>query len=206
MVLCTVSIVEGVPPWLKGTGQGWLTAEYSMLPGSTVPRRPRERNKVDGRTAEIQRFLGRCLRAVLNLQALGENTVWIDCDVLEADGGTRTLGLTGAFVALVDALKGWQPHLLKSGQLLKDSVAAVSAGIVQGQLLLDLSYAEDSQAEVDLNVALTGSGRFVEIQGTGENNTFTRKELEDLLRLARVGVEQLTQLQRKALGRDWPFG
>ncbi len=204
-VLCTVSAVEGVPPWLQGSGQGWLTAEYGMLPGSTTPRRSRDRGRVDGRTVEIQRLIGRSLRAIVRLDRLGETTLWVDCDVLEADGGTRTLSITGAFIALVDALKQILPRGTRPADLLTDSVAAVSVGLVNGECLLDLNYEEDAQAAVDFNLVLTGTGRFVELQGTGETAPFHQKELNEMLRLARRGIEQLTAVQRKALGKDWPF-
>ncbi len=205
-VLCTVSPVDGVPPWLQGTGQGWLTAEYGMLPGSTHPRRSRDRGRVDGRTVEIQRLIGRSLRSVTRLDRLGELTLWVDCDVLEADGGTRTLSITGAFIALVDALKHILPRGTRPADVLIDSVAAVSVGIVNGTCLLDLNYQEDSQATVDFNLVLTGTGRFVELQGTGETAPFYQKDLTEILRLARQGIEQLTAVQRAALGKDWPFG
>jgi ribonuclease PH len=205
-VLCTVSVEESVPPWMRGQGKGWLTAEYSMLPGASQPRKPRERaGKVDGRTAEIQRLIGRSLRAVVDLNRLGENTLWIDCDVLEADGGTRTASITGTFVALVDALANWRPETLKAPSVLRDSVAAVSVGVVDGAGRLDLGYEEDVAAEVDFNLVMTGSGEFIEVQGTGEGATFNRKQLDEMLRLGRIGIERLTALQRKALGATWPF-
>ncbi len=205
-VLCTVSVEESVPPWLRGKGKGWLTAEYSMLPGASQPRKPRERaGKVDGRTAEIQRLIGRSLRAVVDLERFGENTLWIDCDVLEADGGTRTTSITGSLVALVDALATWRPELLKAPSVLRDSVAAVSVGVVEGAGRLDLAYEEDVAAEVDFNLVMTGSGQFIEVQGTGEGATFNRKQLDDMLRLGRLGIERLTALQKKALGATWPF-
>jgi ribonuclease PH len=204
-VLCTVSVEESVPRWLVGQSKGWLTAEYSMLPGASQPRKPRERSgKLDGRTAEIQRLIGRSLRAVVDLDRLGENTLWVDCDVLEADGGTRTASITGAFVALVDALQSWRPDMLKSpSSVLRDSVAAVSVGVVGGTHRLDLDYQEDVAAEVDLNLVMTGSGQFIEVQGTGEGTTFTRRQLDDMLRLGRLGIEKLTELQGRALGTLW---
>ena len=205
-VLCTVSVVEGVPGWLQASGRGWLTAEYGMLPGSTAPRRSRDRGRVDGRTVEIQRLIGRSLRAVVRLEQLGEYTLWVDCDVLEADGGTRTVSITGAFVALVDALKRFLPAGTHPVDVLRDSVAAVSVGLVDGTCLLDLDYEEDSQAAVDFNVVLTGTGKFVELQGTGESTPFQQKELQEMVRLARRGIAQLTDAQRKALAKDWPFG
>jgi ribonuclease PH len=205
-VLCTVSVEESVPRWMEGQGKGWLTAEYSMLPGASQPRKPRERSgKVDGRTAEIQRLIGRSLRAVVDLGRLGENTLWIDCDVIEADGGTRTASITGAFVALVDAIHSWRPQLLAQSPVLLDSVAAVSVGAVDGSNRLDLDYREDVAAEVDMNLVMTGSGQFIEVQGTGEGATFTRKQLDDMLRLGRLGIEQLTQLQKQSLGSHWPW-
>ncbi len=205
-VLCTASIDSQVPPWLVGKGQGWVTAEYGMLPGSTRPRKRRDVGKVDGRTTEIQRLIGRSLRAVVNLEALGERTITLDCDVLEADGGTRTASITGAMVALVDALRA-TPDLAGSiGTILRDSVAAVSVGIVDGRPVLDLDYIEDVDASVDMNVVLTGRGQFVEVQGSGEEATFSQEELDALVRLARVGIDQLRERQRDALGADWPFG
>ncbi len=206
-VLCTASIDEGVPPWMAGKGKGWVTAEYSMLPGSTSPRKRRDRGgKIDGRTTEIQRLIGRSLRAVVDLEALGEQMITLDCDVLEADGGTRTASITGAFVALVDALRAIKTSGTKKSKLpLTDSVAAVSVGIVDGRAVLDLDYREDVAAAVDMNVVMTGGGRFVELQGTGEEATFSEKELAELLRLAKNGIKQLTALQQKALGASWPF-
>jgi ribonuclease PH len=202
-VLCTASIESQVPPWLQGAGKGWVTAEYSMLPGSTQPRKPRERaGKIDGRTTEIQRLIGRSLRAIIDLQALGERMITVDCDVLQADGGTRTASITGAYLALFDAVHS----LRESGQLpqpdlwpLKDSVAAVSVGLVDDQALLDLDYIEDLRARVDMNVVMTGSGRFVELQGTGEESTFSDADLEQLIALARQGIRELTHFQKKHL-------
>ncbi len=207
MILCTASVEDTVPPWLEGQGRGWITAEYNMLPGSTSPRKRRERSgKVDGRTTEIQRLIGRSLRAVADLEALGERLITVDCDVLEADGGTRTLSITAGFIALVDALHHLRKELPDPNRFpLKDSVAAVSVGLVGSQALLDLDYEEDYQAQVDMNVVMTGSGRFVEVQGTGEEATFTREELDQLLKVAQRGIGQLTQLQQQALGRRWPF-
>lgn len=206
-VLCTASVAAEVPPWMKNEPGGWVTAEYAMLPGSTSPRKQRDRGgRVDGRTAEIQRLVGRSLRAVVDLAALGPRTVTIDCDVLEADGGTRTLSVTGGFIALVDALRSVQAQLPDPARLpLRDSVAAVSVGIVEGRPVLDLDYVEDVAAAVDMNVVLTGGGRFVEVQGTGEEATFTDKELAAMLKLARGGLAQLAALQQAALGKQWPF-
>ena len=204
-VLCTASVEAAVPAWLEGRGRGWVTAEYAMLPGSTRPRKPRERGgKQDGRTSEIQRLVGRSLRAVVDLAALGERTIAIDCDVLEADGGTRTASVTGAFIALADALRFVQAELPDPSRLpLSTSVAAVSVGIVAGRALLDLDYSEDSQAAVDMNVVMAG-GQFVEVQGTGERTTFSEEELAAMVRLARCGIEELTAVQRMALGPAWP--
>jgi ribonuclease PH len=200
-------VANEVPPWLKGKGQGWITAEYNMLPHSTSPRKQRERGgKVDGRTTEIQRLIGRSLRAVVNLDYLGERTLTVDCDVLEADGGTRTASITGAFVAMVDALHAIRKELPDPAKYpLTDSVAAISVGIVGGKAYLDLDYALDVAAEVDMNLVLTGSGRFVEIQGTGEEATFGDDDLATLLKLGKQGVKELTALQQKALGKTWPF-
>ncbi len=203
-VLCTASISGQVPPWMAGRGRGWITAEYGMLPCSTSPRKDRDRGgKIDGRTTEIQRLLGRSVRAVADLAALGERTITLDCDVLEADGGTRTLSITGAMIALVDALQAVLPEGAKLP--LRDSVAAVSVGIVDGVPALDLDYAEDSTAAVDMNVVMTGGGRFVEVQGTGEEATFTERELSAMLALARTGIGRLIAAQREALGEAWPF-
>ena len=203
-VLCTASIDGKVPPWMAGRGRGWVTAEYSMLPGSTSPRKTRERGaKTDGRTTEIQRLIGRSLRAVVDLDALGERLITVDCDVLEADGGTRTASITAAQIALVDAIHSIHKHL--PANPLRDSLAAVSVGIVDGRAVLDLDYEEDFAATVDMNVVMTGSGRFIEIQGTGEESTFGDDDLAALLKLARSGIRDLTAIQRKALGRRWPF-
>ena len=210
-VLCTCCVEPAVPPFLVGRGQGWLTAEYGMLPGSTAGRKPRDRGgKVDGRGVEIQRLIGRSLRAVVNLAKLGERTLWIDCDVLEADGGTRTAAINGAFVALADALvaarkSGQQPSLPPPAEIVRDSVAAVSVGVVDGAELLDLDYREDRDAEVDLNLVMTGSGQYVEVQGTGEEATFSQTQLDRLLKLGRLGVEAVTKQQRQALGANWPL-
>lgn len=204
-VLCTASVEESVPPWMVGQGRGWITAEYNMLPSSTNPRKRRERMKVEGRTTEIQRLIGRSLRAVADLEALGERSITVDCEVLEADGGTRTASITGAFIALVDALATIEALPDPARYPLRDGVAAISVGIVEGRAALDLDYAEDFAAAVDMNVVMTGSGKFVEIQGTGEEATFNDEELAELLKLARAGVGQLTELQRQALGDAWPF-
>src|SRR4051812_1863448 len=189
-VLCTASVDMIVPPWMKDQGRGWLTAEYSMLPGSTSPRKGRDRGgKVDGRTTEIQRLIGRSLRVVVNFEALGQRTITLDCDVLEADGGTRTASITGAFIALIDALATLKIPFAKSP--LRNSVAAVSVGIVDGRPVLDLDYVEDAAATVDMNVVMTGDGRFVEVQGTGEEATFSEAELNSLVKLARTGTTAL---------------
>jgi ribonuclease PH len=206
-VLCTASIEDSVPPWLMGQDKGWITAEYNMLPGSTHPRKRRDRGgKIDGRTTEIQRLIGRSLRAVADLEALGPRSITVDCDVLEADGGTRTAAVNGGFIALVDAIASLRKALpFPDRYPLRDSVAAVSVGIVDGTVVLDLDYAQDSAADVDMNVVMTGQGRFVEIQGTGEEATFSDDELHALLRVARGGIAQLSALQRTTLGRKWPF-
>lgn len=204
-VLCTASVDESVPPWMKGKGRGWVTAEYSMLPGSTCPRKARERGtKVDGRTTEIQRLIGRSLRAVVDMEALGERTITVDCDVLEADGGTRTAAITGAFVALADAIRSIETLPDPQKSPLTGSVAAVSVGIVAGRAVLDLDYVEDVEAAVDMNVVMTGSGKFIEIQGTGEEATFDDDDLAALLKLARGGIVRLTELQKETLGPQWP--
>jgi ribonuclease PH len=205
-VLCTASVEPKVPDWLKGKGKGWITAEYNMLPHSTSPRKARERQKIDGRTTEIQRLIGRSLRSVADLVALGERSILVDCDVIEADGGTRTASITGAFVALVDCLRSIQKELPDPARFpLRDSVAAVSVGIVAGKPALDLDYKQDVDADVDMNIVMTGSGRFVEIQGTGEEATFDDDDLAALLKLAKGGIRELRELQRKSLGKAWPF-
>jgi ribonuclease PH len=206
-VLCTASIEDSVPPWKlkQEPPSGWVTAEYNMLPGSTSPRKRRDRNHVDGRTTEIQRLIGRSLRAVVDFEALGARTVTVDCDVLEADGGTRTLSITGGYIALVDAVASISDPTCNSRHVLTGSVAAVSAGIVDGEVLLDLDYREDSRAEVDLNVVLTGTGQFVEVQGTAEHGTFDDTQLSRMLGLARIGLERLRALQREMLGQKWPL-
>ncbi len=204
-VLCTASVENQVPSWMAGKGTGWVTAEYGMLPGSTQPRKRRELGKVDGRTMEIQRLIGRSLRSIIDLTAIGERTISIDCDVLEADGGTRTASITGAFIALVDALRTLPNSVGQGKPALRDSVAAVSVGIVDGRSVLDLDYVEDVDASVDMNVVMTGKGQFVEVQGTGEEATFSEQELSAMLRLARRGIGELRDQQRKALGRHWPF-
>ncbi|MFG2295332.1 ribonuclease PH [Streptomyces sp. NPDC048603] len=203
-VFCTASFTEGVPRWRKGSGEGWVTSEYSMLPRSTNTRGDREsvRGKIGGRTHEISRLIGRSLRAVIDYKALGENTIVLDCDVLQADGGTRTAAITGAYVALADAVAwGQQKKLIKAGRKpLTGTVAAVSVGIVDGVPLLDLCYEEDVRAETDMNVVCTGDGRFVEVQGTAEGEPFDRKELNALLDLAAGGCADLEAIQLRALG------
>lgn len=207
VVLCTASIDPRVPDWLAGKGKGWITAEYNMLPHSTAPRKPRDKaGKVDGRTTEIQRLIGRSLRAVADLRALGERAVNIDCDVLQADGGTRTASITGAFIALVDCLRTVQKDLPDPKKFpLTDSIAAISVGIVAGKPALDLDYKQDVDADVDMNVVMTGSGRFVELQGTGEEATFGDDDLASLLKFAKLGIRELTAIQKKSLGKAWPF-
>ncbi|RMF45061.1 MAG: ribonuclease PH [Deltaproteobacteria bacterium] len=201
-VLCNASVEEKVPPFMKGEGRGWVTAEYSMLPRATHTRSPREavRGKLGGRTMEIQRLIGRSLRAVMDLEKLGERTIQIDCDVIQADGGTRTAAITGAYVALVDALRKLQREGLLLDDPLRDSVAAVSVGIVDGRALLDLCYDEDCRAEVDMNFVVTGSGRFVEVQGTAESEPFTPEQLVELQQLALKGCRDLDRAQKDALG------
>lgn len=201
-VICAATVEMKVPPWMRGNGSGWVTAEYSMLPRSTRERVKRERSKISGRTQEIQRLIGRALRSVTDLKALGEISILIDCDVLRADGGTRTASITGAYIALHQALEG----LLEKGKInsipLKDQIAAISVGIVNGVPVLDLDYIEDSSADVDMNVVMTGSGEFVELQGTGEEATFTRIELDEMLKLAEIGIKQLLLSQRAALSKS----
>lgn len=200
-VICNATIEDNVPPFLRGKGQGWITAEYAMLPRATQQRTPREssRGKVGGRTHEIQRLIGRSVRAVVDLEMLGERTIWLDCDVIEADGGTRTASITGAYVALALAIK----RAVMMGTIpenpIKDHLAAVSVGIVGGIPLLDLAYDEDFKAEVDMNIVMTGSGRFVEVQGTAEGEPFTKTHLSKLITLAQAGVQDLIEIQKKAL-------
>ncbi|ABI58592.1 MULTISPECIES: ribonuclease PH [Nitrosomonas] len=200
-VICTASVIEKVPPFLKGAGQGWLTAEYGMLPRSTGERMQREaaKGKQSGRTMEIQRLIGRALRSVLDLKKLGERTIQIDCDVIQADGGTRTASITGAFVALCDAVGYLRAEKIISENPIKDHVAAVSVGILKGQPLLDLDYAEDSSCDTDLNVVMTGNLGLVEVQGTAEKVVFSRQELDVMLDMAQQGLQELFDLQRKTL-------
>jgi len=206
VVLCTASLENKVPDWMVGKGKGWITAEYNMLPGSTSPRKSRERSgKVDGRTTEIQRLIGRSFRAIADLKKLGERSLTIDCDVLQADGGTRTASITGGFIALVDAVNSVFKGVPASEYPLSGSLAAISVGIVDGQPSLDLDYIRDSQADVDMNVVMTGAGRFIELQGTGEEATFDDDQLASLIKLAKQGIQELTQIQRSSLGDDWPW-
>lgn len=199
-VLCNATVEESVPPFLRGQGQGWVTAEYSMLPRATQTRSVREaaRGKLGGRTMEIQRLIGRALRAVVDFHLLGERTIVIDCDVLQADGGTRTAAITGAWIALADAVDKLLAEKLIVKSPLKDSVAAISCGIVNGRPVLDLDYVEDSGADVDMNFVITGDGRFVEVQGTAEEEPFTKEELDGLRELAELGCRELTRLQGSA--------
>ena len=200
-VLCTASVEDSIPPFLRGSGKGWITAEYAMLPRSTVTRTPREisKGRPSGRTHEIQRLIGRSLRAVVDLTALGERSIIIDCDVLQADGGTRTAAITGAYVALAIAVRTLVKYKAVSKDPLLDSVAATSVGIVGGTALLDLCYEEDSRAAVDMNLVLTGSNQFIEIQATSERTPFNDSQLSDLLALARSGISELQRIQREAL-------
>lgn len=204
VVLCTACFEPKVPEWMQGKGLGWITAEYDMLPGATPQRRARNRAKVDGRTQEIQRLIGRCMRAVVDREKMGETCIWLDCDVLQADGGTRTAAITGAYVALCDAVR-WaiaEGHLAASP--VREAIAAVSVGIVEGRSLLDLCYNEDVNADVDLNLAMTSAGRFVEVQGTGEDATFSRKELDRLVDLGVKGIRKLLAAQKRALRAPLP--
>ncbi|OKL54368.1 ribonuclease PH [Bowdeniella nasicola] len=205
-VLCAASFTPGVPRWKTGSGSGWVTAEYAMLPRATTTRNQREsiRGKIGGRTHEISRLIGRSLRAVVNLEALGENSITLDCDVLQADGGTRTAAITGAYVALADAISWGKEngHIRSDVRVLLDSVSAVSVGIIDGTPCLDLPYVEDVRADTDMNVVVTGNGNFVEVQGTAEGATFDRKELNTLLDLAVKGTSELAKLQAQALQED----
>ena len=205
-VLCTCCVEPKVPDFLAGRGKGWLTAEYGMLPGSTATRKPRDKGgKVDGRGVEIQRLIGRSLRAVVDLTKLGERTLWIDCDVLEADGGTRTAAINGALVAVVDALTAVRGQLaVPVRDVLRTSVAAISVGVVDGEERLDLEYVEDRDADVDMNLVMTGTGQFIEVQGSGEEATFTRDQLNNLIALGEAGIRAVTAAQQQALGEAWP--
>lgn len=195
-VICTASLEETVPPFLKGTQTGWLTAEYGMLPRSTQTRINRERDKISGRTFEIQRLIGRSLRAVFEPKDIGERTIKVDCDVIQADGGTRTASITGGFIALVDCLLKMKNRKIFAAVPIKDYVAATSVGIFQKQLILDLTYEEDSKAAVDMNVIMTGNGGFVEVQGTAENGAFSKEEMDKMLGFAKKGIEELIDMQR----------
>jgi ribonuclease PH len=201
-VLCNASVLQQVPPWLAGTGRGWVTAEYALLPRSTQTRTPRETRGLHGRTQEIRRLIGRSLRAVVNLEALGERQVIVDCDVLQADGGTRTASVTGGYVALALALNKMVQASIVPASVSKAAVAAVSVGVVDGDELLDLCYVEDHRADVDLNVVMTDRGQFVEVQGTAEGTTFGRATLDRLLDLAAVGIGQLLQIQKATLSAE----
>ena len=200
-VICTAKLEDRVPPFLRNSGKGWITAEYGMLPGSSQARIGREssRGKVGGRTHEIQRLIGRSLRAITDLTNLGERTVWIDCDVIQADGGTRTASITGAYVSLCQAIRSWQKRGIITQEPIKDSVAAVSIGIVNGKILLDLCYEEDSKADVDMNFVMTGSGKFVEVQGTAESAPFTKKQMDKMSEIAQQGIKELLKAQKEAL-------
>jgi ribonuclease PH len=200
-VLCHAAVLPGVPDFLVGKGKGWLTAEYNMLPGSTHPRKARDRSgKIDGRNVEIQRLIGRSLRNIIRLDRLGEFTVWIDCDVIEADGGTRTASITGAFVALADALGD------RASDVLSDSVSAISVGMIGNTCLCDLCYDEDSKADVDMNLIFTGSGHFIEVQGCAEGQSFSQEQLQQMLALGTAGASKLRDYQRAALGTGWHWG
>jgi ribonuclease PH len=201
-VLCTCSVEPKVPEFLEGKGQGWLTAEYGMLPGSTLGRKARDKaGKVDGRSVEIQRLIGRSLRAVVDLSKLGERTLWIDCDVLEADGGTRTAAINGAYVALILALHKKVDLVGPWQAIVPESVAAISVGLVTSEVRLDLEYTEDRDAEVDMNLVMTGSGKFIEVQGAGEEATFTRAQLLQLIEVGEAGITEVTRLQNEAIAR-----
>jgi ribonuclease PH len=207
-VVCAASVEDRVPPFLRDTGQGWVTAEYAMLPRSTKTRTPRETSsgRPNGRTYEIQRLVGRSLRAVTDLALLGPRTIWLDCDVIQADGGTRTAAITGAYLALADALQYLRSNGQITGLPLKDFVAATSVGVVDGETVLDLCYAEDSIADVDMNVVMTGTGKFVEVQGTAEDTPFDRPQLDGMLELAAAGIRELIALQRKLLAERLAAG
>lgn len=203
-VICNVSIEEKVPLFLRGKGEGWITCEYSMLPRATQIRKMRDitKGKIDGRTVEIQRLIGRTLRSVVDLKALGEKTLWVDCDVIQADGGTRTTAITGAFIAIVEAIN--KLHKKKDFKIypIRKYLSAVSVGIVNNEKLLDLCYEEDSNAQVDMNIIMTDDGQFVEIQGTGEQNPFSRKDMNELIDLAEIGVKKMIQIQKRSLKND----
>jgi ribonuclease PH len=201
-VICAASVEEDVPRFLKNSTQGWVTSEYAMIPRSTLTRTPRESatGRVGGRTHEIQRLIGRSLRSIVDLTSFGKRTIWIDCDVIQADGGTRTAAITGAFVALADAFRLLQQKKVLTAPPLRDSVAAISIGMIGNKIALDLNYAEDSQAEVDMNFVMTGSGGLVEVQGTAERKPFSPEDLNKMMRIARKAIFELTQIQRNSLG------
>lgn len=203
-VICTAKIEDRAPPFLRKTGKGWITAEYGMLPSSSPTRIPREaaRGRMGGRTHEIQRLIGRSLRSVADLHCLGERTVWLDCDVIQADGGTRTASISGAYVALAGALKGWAANRSVPQGLLRDTLAAVSVGVVEGRAMLDLDAGEDNNADVDMNFVMTGSGQFVEVQGTAEKKPFDADRLDELVGLARTGVRRILEVQQRVL-HEW---
>ncbi len=205
-VICGVSVEEKVPPFLRNSGRGWLTAEYSMLPRSTQTRSMRESvsGRVGGRTHEIQRLIGRALRSVVNLDIIGERTIWVDCDVIQADGGTRTASITGGYVALVEALWGMRKRGATEKVPLRDSVAAISVGLVDGQVVLDLSYDEDSRADVDMNFVMTGKGMLIEVQGTAEKNPFTKEQFDLMYQYALKGITEITRQQKVVLGQLFP--
>jgi ribonuclease PH len=200
-VICTAKLEERVPPFMRNSGKGWITAEYGMLPGSSQERIGREssRGKVGGRTHEIQRLIGRSLRAIADLKSLGERTIWVDCDVIQADGGTRTASITGAYIALAEAARGWLDRGIISSNPIKETVAAVSIGIIDGKILLDLCYEEESNADVDMNFVMTGSGKFIEVQGTAEQTPFTRKQMERMAEIAQAGIKELLKAQKKVI-------
>ena len=201
-VICTATVEDKIPPFLKGSGKGWITGEYAMIPASTQTRKAREssRGKVDGRTQEIQRLIGRALRSVVNLEVIGERTIWIDCDVIQADGGTRTASITGSFVALVYCINSMLEQGLIKESPISNYVAAVSVGIYEDNPILDLCYEEDSNAKVDMNIVMTDKGEFIEVQGTGEESPFSSEDLFLLLQLGRAGIEQIIKVQKEALG------
>lgn len=198
-VICTATVEDKVPPFLRGKGQGWITAEYSMLPRATEIRNHRETLRPSGRTMEIQRLIGRALRSVVDLEALGERTIWLDCDVIQADGGTRTTSITGAYLAMVDALNSLKEKQIIEKLPFNSSVAAISVGIVDGEKLLDLNFAEDARAQVDMNIVMTDKGQIIEIQGTGEESPFSRDDLDELLDMAKKGIDELINIQKSAM-------
>ncbi|KJS19352.1 MAG: ribonuclease PH [Clostridiaceae bacterium BRH_c20a] len=202
-VICNATVEEKVPNWLKGQNQGWITAEYSMLPRATEQRNQREatKGKLGGRTHEIQRLIGRALRSVVDLKALGERTIWLDCDVIQADGGTRTAAITGSFIALVQSIIKLREKKLLEKMPVTDWLAAISAGKVKSEVMLDLAYVEDCIAEVDMNIVMTGKGQFVEVQGTAESHPFSRGELDQMVALGEKGIKELIEIQKKILGQ-----